>query len=240
MGVNGSVWLRRSLAMTNSLIVAAALLGCSGDPSTADSAALDTRVRELRASVRCSDDVPLRGDPYFWDHMRGVDCWTADGDPLFIRAYSHPESVPQVLQDWAGTFVDGRTLVHGRGWFAVGPASALRDVTGRDGSGPTTAVPTATALTTEREEQTTCVRFLSGTVDDAVHNEAQFEDELPKLDRIYPGSEAAVREVLGGRTIARLQSTPPAAFTARLGDFADRLNAVCASAVSKAHPGIHR
>lgn len=189
---------RRTLAMTNSLIVAAALAGCGGVPSTADSAALDTRVRELRASAHCSDDVPLRGDPYFWDRMRGVDCWTADGDPLFIRAYAHAESGPQVLQDWAGTFVDGRALVHGRGWFAVGPPSALRDIASRGGSGPTTAVPTATALTTQHEEQTTCVRFLSGAVDDAVHDEEQFEDELPKLERIYPGLEAAVRQVVGG------------------------------------------
>lgn len=191
------------------------------------------QLSDLRAHVICSGGTTWRGDPYFWDRMRGVDCYTSSGAPVFIRVYSHTASVPQVLQDWAGTFSGGRALVHGDRWFVIGPRTTIAPVAERrDAIGPTTSPPSATTPSPTQEEQTTCVRFLSAAVQDAAMNPDQFDEELPAMDRLYPGAERTVRSITSHETVKQLRTVPQVEMAARLGDHADVLNRICARAAS--------
>lgn len=228
---------RRVAFSVAAIVVVAAFVGCVNSPrsntdSVSRNASLAEQVRALQIGLDCTHVTTWRGDPYFWDGMRGVDCYTELDAPVFIRVYAHSDSVAQVLGDWAGIFVDGRSVVYGAGWFVIGPRAVISHIAAtHDGAGPTVELPKPLPLSPTRDERTTCVRFLSGSVQDAVQNRKQFAQELPVMDRIYPGAERAVRGITTRDTIAKLEDTPVAELPARLGDFANELNAVCASAI---------
>jgi hypothetical protein len=230
---------RRIVGLGTALaVVVLTVIGLTATCRSPESVAFDRRLvkqlSDLRAHVACAGGTTWRGDPYFWDRMRGVDCYTSSGAPVFIRVYAHTASVPQVLQDWAGTFSGDRALVHGERWFVIGPRNAISPVAERrDAVGPSTSLPSASGPSPAHEEQTTCVRFLSAAVQDAAINPEQFAEELPAMDRLYPGAERTVRNITSHETIEQLRAVPQVEMAARLGDHADVLNKICARAAAE-------
>lgn len=229
---------RRTMTGIATAIVATAVAvgatGCTASeperpaPTAASATALEKQVERLRAHLACDGDVSWADDPYFWDSMRGVDCTTPDGQPVFVRVYAHDDSAAQVLQDWKGTFGAHRALIRGSDWFVIGPEETIAPVSSAESvAAPSVRVPDAEPLTGPAEARTTCVRFLSGAAQDRVRAPERFRSELPKLDALYPGTETVLDEALTAEHLEALEQAPDTQLAARLGDLAGPFKRFC-------------
>lgn len=88
--------------------------------------------------------------------MRGVDCTTPDGQPVFVRVYAHDDSTAQVLQNWKGSFGAHRALDRGSDWFVIGPEETIAPVSSAESvAASSVRVPDAEPLTGRAEARTT-------------------------------------------------------------------------------------
>jgi hypothetical protein len=204
------ITLARLVAPVCVVAAAALLAGCTSHdpqpratltpnepPSPASIEHMEQTSRSLSRRLRCSDATVVTSDLTFFDDARGFDCFSADGEPIFVRVFDESNSVAQVLQDWGPTLLDGRTVVTGPNWFAIGPSAAIEPVTSETGaSDASTNIPTPVPLTASQDDANTCIRFIVSAAGQSATERDHFAQMELELDELYPDAAARIRELV--------------------------------------------
>jgi len=193
----------------------------------------------LVAQLPCPSMDELQDDLQVWDRMSGFDC-LSNTDPsnptdstqdAFVRVYSHRTTVEQVLEDWAPTLTNGRSVVRGPNWFVIGPTRLTQRLQEPDGQpviadDPGSPVPP----TRSQEYRTMCVRFLGQMALSRVNGERIDTADIHSLDTLFPGARRAMLSATAP-VIADVRSEPDQdRRAARLSRIGPALKKACARA----------
>jgi hypothetical protein len=235
---------RRTAGVIGVTVAASALVGCTEaatpTPSFGATAAfagatasdLTKTTQRLAALLTCTEQYDLLSDPSFFDPARGVDCIRSDRSAVFVRVYSHAETVPRVLQEWGQTFGEGRKWIRGKNWIVMGPTSALSDFEFVDGaSRPTATPPTGVQTPVDAARRDTCMSLLSSAAADRVVGADDAAATLEHLDEEYAGAARAVNRAVTPALAVHLRAKPDYVVSSALTRFGDSFRDVCRSAL---------
>ena len=189
-------------------------------------------LRELVSYVDCSEVVSIPDDMYFWDSMKGADCYAEDGEVTTLRVYEHKDSAANVLQDWDALISVDRPLLYGERWFVVGDPVVVEDLARRVESlaGPTVDVPKQRPISAARERMGMCVRFATSSIASIIEGTNEFTRDAPSLDKHYPGFSKFVPNLLKSTNLDELQSLSddqPLKFEAKIAEFGPDVKKFC-------------
>lgn len=235
---------RGAAAIALGAVVAAVVPGCTTTsserrapfediPSTVLSAGEMTRLADnLVRKLSCANRYAYRSDPAFYDPARGFDCLGSDGSAVFIRVYSHSETVGQALDFWGSTLSEGRRWMRGWNWVVMGPAEALSRFRGLpNASGPFSAKPPRIATPTATARLDTCMSVMMSGASQLVLQAKEFASQAHDLDAEIPGASASIQSAVSPRIRRALSRSPDYVIASSLSRFGDRFRRVCARAL---------
>ncbi|MHA6694649.1 hypothetical protein [Homoserinimonas sp. A520] len=141
-------------------------------------------VSDLAGSFTCDELYMLEDDMYFYDRMKGFDCFEDGEVALLFRAYQNSESPGQTLEMLLGVVTEDLRLITDANWVAVGTQENLRTIQGLAGASTqdSGALPAAVPLSERQYALNFCV-VTGSTIT------VSLLDQTPVVDssETYPG-----------------------------------------------------
>lgn len=163
-------------------------------------------ISNFLALIDCTHIDQYYDDIYFYDSMRGIECYQAN-DSITVRVYSQADSVYQNLKDYEPILKAQRPAVTGSNWFMIGPAEEMAKISNKlpNTSALTTKIPTPKPLTPLQEELTMCIRFVSSAMLDYAFHPEKYQQQIAGYDQHYPGFKNRIETALSAQDIVNIQ-----------------------------------
>ncbi len=195
---------------------------------------IDDTLDALGNSLTCDESDEVVDDLYFFDRMRGVNCYKQGEEITLIRVYKHADSINRVLEDIVPTLTSKWRVVTGPNWFVVGGDAALAAVTAtvEGASEPTTRAATPRPLSASEEELTSCTRFGTIAAESFAIDRKTYAAEASYWEQGYPGLRALVESLTSAedrRILAELEPGDAFKYQAYLSRFVPPIKEFCES-----------